>query len=105
MSLKSVELQVAIPRSQDAGRLQEQLNQRQVIQHHQSAEEQKTHAELQRLKASHLESKNHSKISSDDPSSQEHSQQNDHHRNRQEKERGEEQAKHPFKGKHIDISL
>lgn len=107
MSLKSVELQVAIPRTQDLGRKQEQMNQRNVIQHHQSLEDQKLQADLQRLRSSEVEAKKQARLSSEDPSSQssteQHAQQNA--QQEEEKHQNERDAEHPFKGKHIDISL
>lgn len=101
MSLKAIEMQVALPRTQDAGRVQEQLNQRNVVEQHQIQQEQKQKAELERKKSTKMEGSISRMIQDEEASSQSRDQSS---KKRKEKKK-EEVSPHPYKGKHIDISL
>lgn len=103
MGLKLLELQVALHRTQDAGKIQEQKNQRVMANQQLSSEEQKLKAEIEKNKSMKMEGKGDSKISSDDPSSNGHSEQKN--KRPKNEEDSEMLPSHPFKGKHIDISL
>lgn len=102
MSLKLVELQVALPRTQELGKMQEQKNQRVMINQHLTSEEQKLKAELEKLKSKKMEGKGNGNITSDDRSSNGQGEQKN---KRQKEDDSESLSTHPFKGKHIDISL
>ncbi|MBD8068274.1 hypothetical protein [Bacillus sp. PS06] len=87
MSLKLLELQIALPRTHDFGKITEQLNQSGQIVQHQLAEQQK--------KQIHKESKQVNKKAD----SSKVSLQLDERSNQET-----QQAHHPTKGKIIDIS-
>jgi hypothetical protein len=103
MSLKSLEMQVALPRTQDFGKMQEQMNQRTMVNQQQSSEEEKLKAELDRKRSVKMEGKNKGNISSEDQSSNGYDEQKK--KRQKEKEHVEDHSAHPYKGKHIDISL
>ncbi|MFS0823585.1 hypothetical protein [Bacillus sp. 1P02SD] len=99
MSLKLVELQVAIPRTQDAGKIQEQvINRGQHMQDHITAENEK------------LEKRNRTKVNENnksenaqihkDASSNSFSKQPSNGTKHAEQE---EKEQHPYKGNFIDI--
>lgn len=103
MSLKAIELQVALPRTQDAGKLQELLQNRgqQLIEHASEQEKKDTKAKnetvLRQEKNSSVDWNNHSK-----GRQQEKRRQNDESNNNHS---AFSQAEiHPYKGKKIDFS-
>lgn len=101
MSLKSVELQIAIPRTNDLGKLQEEQNQRPAVQLHQDSEEQRAKLDRERMQSMKLEHKKGAQIGDDEQSTgqQQHSQK------KKQKKSSPSQSEHPYKGKHIDLSL
>lgn len=102
MSLKLIELQVALPRTQELGKMQEQKNQHVMINQQLTSEELKLKAEHEKIKSMKMEGKGKGNITSDDQSSNGQSEQ----KNRRQKEQESEAlSTHPYKGKHIDISL
>jgi hypothetical protein len=103
MSLKSIELQIAIPRTKDFGKMQEQQNQRPAVQLHQDSEEQKAKLERERMQSMKLEQKKNAQIEDDEHSSG--GQQQQHSRQNRKKKTPPSAPEHPFKGKHIDLSL
>jgi hypothetical protein len=103
MSLKSLEMQVALPRTQDFGKMQEQMNQRAMVNQQQTSQEEKIKAELERKRSVKMEGKNKGIISSEDQSSNEYAEQKK--KRQKENEQSEDHSAHPYKGKHIDISL
>jgi hypothetical protein len=103
MSLKSLEMQVALPRTQDFGKMQEQMNQRSMVNQQQSSQEDKIRAELERKRSAKMEGKNKGIISSDEQSSNGYAEQKK--KRQKENEQLEDHSAHPYKGKHLDISL
>jgi hypothetical protein len=106
MSLKAIELQVAIPRTQMAGKLQDQLQQRgQVVQDHLANEQQKTDEKNRKqvLETTETEKK---RLNNDDESQNRNSSHHERHTNKKEKQLKEEItfAKHPYKGNFVDFS-
>ncbi|RXI97982.1 hypothetical protein DS745_16665 [Anaerobacillus alkaliphilus] len=106
MSLRAIELQVAIPRTQSVGKIQDQLQQRgQVMQDHLGLEQKKDddHKRKQVLETSETDKK---RLSNDDESNQ--GQKNDQRKNKENKSNEKHQnaavAKHPYKGNFIDFS-
>ncbi|NMO96185.1 hypothetical protein [Paenibacillus lemnae] len=103
MSLKSVELQIAVHRTNEAGRMQQEYHQRpSQDQAFLSAEENKQSREASQRSAE-VDETAESAVR-DDGSSR------SHHQLEQEKNRTGEQetsqpADHPYKGHHLDISL
>ncbi|MER2189731.1 MAG: RNA polymerase subunit sigma [Solibacillus sp.] len=98
MSLKGVELQIAIPKTFDAGKIADQ--------HHQNTINQQLHAnealkrDIQRKQFSVLESEDLDGISEEDQRHQEHEQQ----QNKKKQASKKEKAQHPFKGNFFDFS-
>jgi hypothetical protein len=103
MSLKSLEMQVALPRTQDFGKMQEQMNQRSMVNQQQSSTEEKLRAELERKRSVKMEGKEKGIVSSDDQASNGYTEQKK--KQKEEDEISEARSTHPYKGKHIDISL
>lgn len=101
MSLKGVELQIAIPKTMDAGKLSEQ-HQQNVIQQQVNAHE-ALKKELERKQTTVNDSEPTDKISDDDQNkgNQDSTQKQNHQKknNQQEKE-----AEHPYKGHFVDFS-
>ncbi|MER1984786.1 MAG: RNA polymerase subunit sigma [Solibacillus sp.] len=99
MSLKGVELQIAIPKTFDAGKIADQ--------HHQNTINQQLHAnealkrDIQRKQFSVLESEDLDGISEEDQRHQEHEQQQ---QNKKKQASKKEKAQHPFKGNFFDFS-
>ncbi|MFC4320156.1 hypothetical protein [Litchfieldia salsa] len=88
MSLKLIELQIALPRTQEFGKMTEQLNQRGQIFQHQVAQSQKKQ-----------DVKNLKQVTKKSNSSHVSLQKNEH----QEHHQSDDYSIHPTKGKIIDI--
>ncbi|PLR77661.1 hypothetical protein CU633_09645 [Bacillus sp. V3-13] len=101
MSLKSIEMQVALPRTQDAGRIQEQLQQRgqHLIEH--AAESVQKNEEKQRKTVQKNEQKGEVKMSKDESKKQDDGSKQE---SKQEKEKKAAKELHPYKGTIIDYS-
>ena len=101
MSLKAIELQIALPRTHDAGKIQEQLQNRgqQLIEH--AAEQEKKSAETKN-KTVHRQEKNNPAEWKNHPDDRQ--QKNQRQNDEEEKNHSAfSQAKiHPYKGKQID---
>ncbi|MDQ0299158.1 hypothetical protein J2S78_001578 [Salibacterium salarium] len=102
MSWKAVELQVALPRTQDAGKLQEQLQQRgQAAQDRLAAEHQKEHDKA-RTQVTDKDATDKNKFDSKDGGDE--NRENPFLTSKIGESEEEEAADHPFKGKSIDIT-
>jgi len=104
MSLKSVEMQIALPRTHEAGKLQEQLQQRGQVSNHHAAAELEREAEKNRSTVIKQEQKERPQLNSGNSSS---GQQNGKQKSKKQEnssldESGKE--KHPYKGTIIDFS-
>ncbi len=105
MSLKSVELQVAIPRTQEAARVQEQLHQRPQHDQQQVSGQLQKQYETERKRPQSLQESDQRIIREDEHSSGKHSSQQQNSRQKNQTQKQKESAIHPYKGHHIDISL
>ncbi|MNZ55329.1 hypothetical protein D3C78_732540 [compost metagenome] len=106
MNMKPVEMQIAIPRTSEAGRIQNEGQQRPQIDQNLLASQNIKDSEHDRKRSTGVdESAHNTTVRRDGNSSSEqhaeHSKQDDSHAE-QEKE---QMAEHPYKGKHIDFSL
>lgn len=103
MSLKAVELQIAIPRTHEASKIQEQLEQR--ASHDQSGLGLANQKELEqkRSKSEMLEKSTHQGIRQQGDGSAKGKGQNPSSSFKKKQENDEKW--HPYKGKHIDLSL
>ncbi|OEF98630.1 hypothetical protein [Desulfuribacillus alkaliarsenatis] len=106
MSLKAIELQVAIPRTKDAGRIQEQLQQRPQNDQTQLANAQKKNIVKEQQKTLETQQTEHQKIKEHQEKHNKNSnqQQNKNRKNKSDKD-NQKSTKHPFKGHSVDISL
>ncbi|MCD8501536.1 MAG: hypothetical protein LRY71_07520 [Bacillaceae bacterium] len=106
MSLKAIEMQVALPRTQTAGKIQDQLQQRgQVSQGHLATQQEKAD-ELKRTKITDAEKTQNKRLNNDDVSSgKQHSFTRDTpKKNDKDNKQQEIFAKHPYKGNYVDFS-
>lgn len=106
MSLKAIELQVALPRTQTAGKIQDQLQQRgQVVQNHLSAQQEKTD-EQKRKQVSEMEQTVKKRLNNDDETKENHqgSTQSRAKSNKTDETKEENYAQHPYKGNYVDYS-
>ncbi|PKR78647.1 hypothetical protein CEY16_02505 [Halalkalibacillus sediminis] len=99
MSWKGVEMQVALPRTQDAGQLQDQLQQRGQLTQDQLAQAQLKQLEAKRKSVLETNEKDDVNIHEEEGKETLETSQN----KRKTKEE-EEIVDHPFLGKHIDYS-
>lgn len=102
MTLKAIELQVALPRTHDAGKIQEQMQQRgQQLQDH-AAQRVTKEENLKRKTVIKNEQKQEARLNKEDGSEQKNGSQNEQHsKKKSTKSEGEP---HPYKGKVIDYS-
>ena len=100
MSLKALELQIAIPKTFDAGKLAEQHQQNVIGQQIDANEALKKETKKKQLQVSDTEKMD--KIS--EHAQHQNQQQNLSEQSKQNQEEKEAQAQHPFKGNLIDFS-
>ena len=103
MSLKAIELQVAIPRTQDAGKLQEQLQQKSQIGHDLAAREMQKEAEKQEKAVTKNERKDKLRFK-DTPSERQGQSEPENRKEKEGKERDMHAGRHPYKGTAIDFT-
>lgn len=99
MSLKGVELQIAIPKTFDAGKVQEQLQQQSSVS--QANAQAASDRQLEKNRETVLES-NHTTEANLENKEREQAEQEQKKRQQQEQEMNK--AKHPFKGNFVDFS-
>ncbi len=99
MSLKNIEMQIALPRTHDAGKIQEQLNQRGQLIHDQLAHTINKENDIKRSKVPENSSSAKLKLKKDNKNQQDHQQQEKNEKN----EKQTENENHPYKGKTIDF--
>lgn len=100
MSLKAIEMQIALPRTHDAGRIQEQLEQRNLVAQHNAALE--VHKEDEKKRSTVLKQEQKDITHFHEEGSQGEHQQSD--RKNKKKNTPENNSKHPYKGSSIDFS-
>ncbi|GIP52263.1 MULTISPECIES: hypothetical protein [Paenibacillus] len=108
MDLKAVELQIAVPRTQEVGRIQQEAQQRPQIDQSLLSTANMKERELDRHRSSNVDESAHNRtIKREDSSSSGNQRQGqaspEEKQAAQEKE--QQPADHPYKGKHIDLSL
>lgn len=105
MNLKAVEMQIAVPRTGEAGRIQQDMQHRPVVDQNMLSVEQMKQQEHQRQRSTGVdESAENTTVKREEQQAgqQQGQAQTEEHEEEQTKERP---AVHPFKGKHIDFSL
>lgn len=102
MSLKSIELQIAIPKTFDAGKLAEQKQQRiQVMQEHANMQ---TEKQAEKDKETVLETEHYEKIKEEQERENEQREKQQKKEEEARNEEGKKNAKHPYKGSFVDFS-
>ncbi|XJZ28523.1 hypothetical protein ACF5W4_06935 [Bacillota bacterium Lsc_1132] len=103
MSLKSIEMQIALPRSIDASKLQDQLSHRgQQLQDHavQAGQQQEVKQRSTVLK----NDESHKSALRDGDQSQDHGGQNKKNRKNDSQQTMQQNGTHPYKGNFLDFS-
>lgn len=99
MSLKGLELQIAIPKTFDAGKMADQHQQNNILQQMHANEALKR--EIERKQLSVNESDKMDALTDDDEQTENDSQSQ---QNKKNKDQLEQKAQHPFKGNLFDFS-
>ena len=100
MSLKGLELQIAIPKTFDAGKMADQHQQNNILQQMHANEALKR--EIERKQLSVNESDKMDALTDDDEQSE--NDQSQTQQNKKNKDQLEQKAQHPFKGNLFDFS-
>ncbi len=104
MSYRNIELQVALPKVTEIGRVQQIMQQQHA--HHQSTFEQAMQTKLERdLNRTNRTDENRSVSHERKESSDTHGENQQHKREQKRRDNLQTDPLHPFKGKHIDIRL
>ncbi|QUG41110.1 RNA polymerase subunit sigma [Psychrobacillus sp. INOP01] len=98
MSLKLAELQIAIPKTFDAGKVADQIQQQSAI--HQSNAQAASERQLEKNRETVTKSNEASETSSEE----ERERTEQERQNREKREREIKETKHPFKGNFVDFS-
>lgn len=105
MSLKSIEMQIALPRTVEVGKISEQLQQRGQLISNQANEEMKKQIEQNRRSVKEMSEQEKLQFlkqgSSNSHSDHKH---NEHDKKREDPIRDQTNDSHPYKGKTIDYS-
>ncbi|WP_240375335.1 hypothetical protein [Bacillus piscicola] len=104
MSWKAVELQVAIPRTQEVGKMQEQLQQRGQAAQDRLAFQQEREEEQERVQVTAKQQTEKNTFSKDQDSRHSDRDSQFHQRRRQEAEKDTPSPSHPYKGNTIDFT-
>ncbi|SEM21058.1 hypothetical protein SAMN04487786_1353 [Paenisporosarcina quisquiliarum] len=99
MSLKLAELQIAIPKTFDAGKVADQIQQQSAIQ--QSNAQAASERQLEKNRETVTKSTEASETSSQDEEKERMEQER---QNRKKREQEIKETKHPFKGNFVDFS-
>lgn len=99
MSLKGVELQIAIPKTFDAGKVAEQIQQQSSV--NQSNAQAASDRQLEKNRETVTKSKNATETSLHD---HEHEHAEQERKKHEKKEQEMKETKHPFKGNFVDFS-
>ncbi|WP_144509231.1 RNA polymerase subunit sigma [Bacillus sp. FJAT-22090] len=99
MSLKGVELQIAIPKTFDAGKVADQLQQQSSV--NQANAQAASERQLEKNRETVTEAKNTAEASLTDSQKQQEEQER---KKREKKEQEMKEIKHPFKGNFVDFS-
>jgi Skp family chaperone for outer membrane proteins len=103
LSLKSVEMQVAIPRAYDASKVQDQLHQKPAHQQAELANLTKKEMEDRRKKSTEVSESSY--LESSERESEQFIHEKDRRNAKNKQQNSQQQADHPYKGRHIDISF
>jgi hypothetical protein len=102
--LRSIEMQVALPRTQTAGKIQDQMQQRSMVAQEHMAQAQEEKDIKQKKTVTETEFKEKNRLDADAESGKGHSHQPDGQRKQNKGEEDEKVVKHPYKGVQFDAS-
>lgn len=102
--LKLVELQVALPRTQTAGKMQEQIQQRSAVAQDHLSQQQIEQDIKKKKTTTETENLEQKRLANDDESKKNNARENGTHKDKKSEVSGEKKEAHPYKGKHIDIT-
>lgn len=107
MSLKSIDAQLALSRAMEASSLQQQLNNKPTGDQTLLAAQTQKKAEEDRKKSAQVDRSDNALIHEDEGQSggQQHSGEKRRKAGKGKPEDGADRSEHPYKGRHIDISL
>jgi hypothetical protein len=107
MSLKSIDMQMAVHKSADAGRMQRDIQQKPEQDQAQLSAQQVKQTEIRSHASEKTEKSAHSGIKNSDPHKGGQQQGADPHKERSSQAHAEEThtPEHPYKGRHIDLTL
>ncbi len=103
MGMRAVELQIAVPRTSDAGKIQQEHLIRPALEQSMLSDQMKEQADRARTRSDGV--KESSSASIHDGHSDEHHASGRHHEQEEAAIQGPAPAEHPYKGKHIDLSF
>jgi hypothetical protein len=101
MSLKSIEMQIALPRTQDASKMQEQIQARSQVQNELALNDVQKEVEQKRTTVTKQEQKDPAKWNQE---SNDKNDQSPKERKKQPEKKSSDHLPHPYKGKFIDVS-
>jgi hypothetical protein len=104
MSLKSVELQIALPRTTEAGKIQNESQQRPAIDQQQLAGQNVKQSQELSMRSSEVDESSESALR-DGGSKGNHHSGGDSSSDKRSKSAATRDAEHPYKGQRIDLSL
>ncbi|MNO86589.1 hypothetical protein D3C76_779930 [compost metagenome] len=102
--MKSVELQIAVPRTQEVGKVQNELQQRSTQEQTFLTNQQIKESHEMRHRSSNVDETTNSSIREEGKQQHSSQRQGQSHANQQEQTE-HQPAEHPYKGHHIDLSL
>ncbi|GIN61553.1 hypothetical protein J27TS8_15460 [Robertmurraya siralis] len=102
MSLKAIEMQVALPRTHDAGKLLEQMQQRGQLQHDLASESVKREEEKKKNSVIKQEQKDITRFQKE--RHHEEQSQSQQHGSNKGKQKHHPKEQHPYKGTRVDYS-
>lgn len=108
MSLKAVELQIALPRTQEIGRIQEQAQYRQAHEHQLAINNRNELDQALRRRPANINEADQGQIKEKQDSHGKRGQKQNEHRDGKQGKKGDSegcQMRDPFRGRHVDISL
>jgi hypothetical protein len=105
MEVKSIELQIAVPRTSEVGRIQNEAQQRPQIDQSMLSAQNVKDSELQRQRSTEVDEGALSSHVKRDEGSSAKQQQGQSSGDSQDEHDKEKPAEHPYKGHHIDLSL
>jgi|SRR5690625_125505 len=101
MGWKSIELQVALPRTQEAGRYQDQLSKQNQRFQESLAQSQLRQQELQRKRTNRFEKTLHKKVTDEEQTNKNDDRET---KKKNDKRDSKEKLLHPYLGRQVDIT-